>query len=636
MPIEPPNLDDRTFDQIHNEMLLRIPHYTPEWTDWNESDPGATLIELFAWLAETIGYRLNQAPERSLLTFLQVLGIEPVAASPAATDLTFTVRDGELRPIPIPAGTPVSSSVSTENGPIVFETERGVDLIPLRLRSIQVAGPNRFDVISTDEAAYTAFRPFGGDPQHGDALYLGFGPAEPTAAVEFPQQISLLIDPPKDRQGAVTDARLQWEFRSDPDSDRWSPLGLIVDESQAFTRSGYVQIAGPRTSAAVAGVGREDRPMHWLRCRFVSGQYPPGQEPVIELLRHNTVPARSLTTVGAERAGTSDGRTGQVFRLKNRPLPEPDAATVDVADPAGGTDPAEIRWAVVRDLIESGPDDRHVVVDGSRGELRFGDGRNGRVPVAGFEILVGYRYGGTVLANVPAGEVEGLQTAPPGIDAVTNQRKSEGGRDEETAAELKRRAPAALRSRDRAVTAEDYRELARKVGGVADAVAIGMRHPNFPDTAVPGSVLVAVLARSTDRVPAASPGLLEAVADELAPKRAIGTELHVRGARFVEVEVTTVIQVAPFAAVGEIVAEAQRRIDAQLSPSGGGRFGVSFFPTSLFGVLQQIPDVLAVPALEVRIDDAEHRLDQEVVIAPDQLIVPAANHRIDVRTRSIP
>ncbi|WP_433830969.1 putative baseplate assembly protein [Actinoplanes sp. CA-015351] len=625
MPIEPPNLDDRTFEQIRDELLLRIPHYTPEWTDWNLSDPGRTLVELFAWLAETIGYRLNQAPDRSLLTFLAVLGINPDSARPASADLTFTVRDGETRPILVPAGSPVSSGASTVDGPIVFETEDSLSLIPLRMRSIQVGGLGGFEVISSDESAYADFRPFGADPQHGDALYLGFGPAD--AAVEFPQQISLLIDPSADRQGTVTDARLQWEYRADPNTDRWSPLGFFEDGSRALTRRGYVLIDGPRNSVAVPDLGHEPRPMHWLRCRFVAGQYPPGQEPVIGLLRYNTVAARSLTSVPAETAGRSDGRTDQVFRLRNRPLPEPQDTTVDVADPQSDE---RTRWQVVRDLINSGPEDQHVLVDGGRGELRFGDGRNGQVPVAGLDIVVGYRYGGTALANVPAGDITGLQNTPPGVESVTNQRPAGQGREEETAEDLKRRAPAVLRSRDRAVTAEDYRELACRVGGVADAVAIGMRHPSFPGTPVPGSVLVAVLARSSARVPVAAPELLEAVEKELAPKRTIGTELHIRGARFVEVAVTAVIQVSPFAAIGEIVAEARRRIDEALSPAGG-RFGRGFFPTSLFGVLQQIPDILAVPLLEVRIDGARHEIENEVPIDADQLIVPAENHEIDVQ-----
>ena len=155
MAADLPDLDDRTFEQIRSELLLRIPRYTPEWTDWNESDPGVTLIELFAWLAESIGYRLNQAPERCLLTFLDVLGIRPDPARPASTDLTFTVRQGETRPITVPARTAVASSVQTEDGPVLFETERGVELLPLRLQSLQVAGLAAFERHTIEDAGPT-------------------------------------------------------------------------------------------------------------------------------------------------------------------------------------------------------------------------------------------------------------------------------------------------------------------------------------------------------------------------------------------------------------------------------------------------------------------------------------------------
>ena len=633
MPLDPPDLDDRTYDQIRTELLLRIPRYTPEWTDHNPSDLGITLIELFAWLAETIGYRLNQAPERGVLRYLDVLGIKPAPAGAAEADLTFTVRDGETRPIVVPARTPVASDVRTEDGPIVFETERGLELIPLRLRSIQVGGLSGFEPIAADEAAYPPFRPFGADPQPGNALYLGFGPA--TAPVTFPQQITFLVDPPAGPEPADTDVRVQWEYRTDPATDRWSPLGMFVDGSRAFTRRGYVQIDGPRDSAAVAQVGQEERPMHWLRCRLVSGHYPRGQAPVVELLRYNTVPAQSLTSVTGELAGQADGRTEQVIRLRHRPV-LPESVRVDVLDPAGTTPAAEGRWRVVDDLITSGPQDRDVVVDGPRGELRFGDGRTGQVPVAGFDVVVGYRYGGTALANVARDAITGLQNASAGVESVTNQRPAVHGRDEETAEDLRRRAPAALRSRDRAVTAEDYRELAGRVGGVADAVAVPLRHPAYPGTPIPGCVLVAVLARSDDRVPEASPELVEAVEEALTPARTIGTELYVRGARFVEVRVTAVVEVTPYASVGEIREEVQKRINAELSP-GAGRFGQSFYPTSLFGVIQQIPDVLAVPLLRVSVDGAaQPRVESPVPIDPDQLIVPAADHDITVRPRGNP
>ena len=636
MPLEPPNIDDRTFEQIKSELLLRIPRYTPEWTDWNESDPGVTLIELFAWLTESIGYRLNKAPERCLLTFLDALGITPAAARAASTDLTFTVRQGETAPIAVPARTVVASSVQTDDGPIVFETERGLELMPLRLQSVQIAGLADFELHTVDDTAPPQFRPFGADPQIGNAFYLGFGPAD--TPVTFPQQIPFLVDPPSRQQSLPTDARLQWEYRASATSDHWSPLAIYDDGTRAFTRRGYIQIAGPRNSVPVQGLGKEPRLLHWLRCRLAAGHYPAGQEPLIELFRYNTVAATSLSSITDELAGQSDGRTNQVVRLRHRPV-LPDTVTVTTAPPPGETAQDEGPWAVVPDLVTSGPQDRHVVVDASRGELRFGDGQNGQVPVAGVDIVVSYRYGGTSLANVPTDAVTGLQTAAPGIESVTNLRAATGGRDEETSESLRQHAASRLRTLERAVTAEDYRQLAMSVGGVADAVAIERRNPDYPGADIPGCVTVAVLPETQDPKPYASPELLDVVNSVLQKARTVGSELFVGSARFVEVTVSVVVDADPYAAFGEIRAEVARRLDAALAPvTPGGvtaapsHFGKDFFPTTLFGVVLSVPGVIAVPLLEVTVDGAAHPLISDPVpIEADQLIVPGPQHDVRVQ-----
>ena len=78
MPIRLPNLDDRTFDDLVSELRALIPRYAPAWTDHNVSDPGIMLIELFAWLAEALLYRLNRIPKASEARFLELLGANPV------------------------------------------------------------------------------------------------------------------------------------------------------------------------------------------------------------------------------------------------------------------------------------------------------------------------------------------------------------------------------------------------------------------------------------------------------------------------------------------------------------------------------------------------------------------------------
>jgi predicted phage baseplate assembly protein len=83
MPIQPPSLDDRRFDDLVEDLIARIPAHTPEWTNPRQGDPGRTLIELFAWLGDALLYRANLIPERQRLVFLKLLGMGLQPAQPA-------------------------------------------------------------------------------------------------------------------------------------------------------------------------------------------------------------------------------------------------------------------------------------------------------------------------------------------------------------------------------------------------------------------------------------------------------------------------------------------------------------------------------------------------------------------------
>lgn len=73
MPLELPNLDDRTYDDLVAEALSLIPTYAPEWTNHNPSDPGIMLIELFAYLTEMQLYRQNRITDANTRSFLKLL-----------------------------------------------------------------------------------------------------------------------------------------------------------------------------------------------------------------------------------------------------------------------------------------------------------------------------------------------------------------------------------------------------------------------------------------------------------------------------------------------------------------------------------------------------------------------------------
>src|SRR5262245_41290630 len=73
MPLPLANLDTRRFDDLVAEMRALIPRYAPDWTNYNASDPGITLIELLAWVTEATLYHLNRVPEATSLEFAKLL-----------------------------------------------------------------------------------------------------------------------------------------------------------------------------------------------------------------------------------------------------------------------------------------------------------------------------------------------------------------------------------------------------------------------------------------------------------------------------------------------------------------------------------------------------------------------------------
>lgn len=96
MPISLPNLDDTTYADLLEEARSLIPTYEPDWTNHNPSDPGVTLVELFAYLSEMMLYRLNRVTDANMYAFLRLLN-EPGWESPSDEPLSESVRKTVLR-----------------------------------------------------------------------------------------------------------------------------------------------------------------------------------------------------------------------------------------------------------------------------------------------------------------------------------------------------------------------------------------------------------------------------------------------------------------------------------------------------------------------------------------------------------
>jgi hypothetical protein len=291
-------------------------------------------------------------------------------------------------------------------------------------------------------------------------------------------------------------------------------------------------------------------------------------------------------------------------------VPDPRAALPAVRLTGGtrdgdGGEGGEAVWEPRRDLLDSGPRDRHFtgeLEDDGRLALRFGDGLHGARPEPGSVLTVHYRLGGGTAGNVGAEAVNHLVLCreeydteagePMPVAGVRNPLPAAGGTEPESVEQVRRLAPLdPRRTRLRAVTAEDYAELASALPGVQRAAA---------EIRWTGSVReahVAVDADGTGQVPA---HLLDAVAQALEAYRLIGHDLVVRPARPVPLDIEVEVCAAPGHPAGRVLAELRRVLGNRRLP--GGRLGF-FHPDALgFGepvrLSRLVAAAAAVPGVE--------------------------------------
>ena len=125
MPLQIPQLDDRNFDELVAEARARVPVHTPEWTNLNDSDPGMTMVQLFAFMTDNLLYRSNRIPEANRLKFLSLLGIPLQPATPGRGLIVFDNDRGPLQVLPLDAGTGVQA------GKVPFVTRTALCVLPV-------------------------------------------------------------------------------------------------------------------------------------------------------------------------------------------------------------------------------------------------------------------------------------------------------------------------------------------------------------------------------------------------------------------------------------------------------------------------------------------------------------------------
>lgn len=661
MTLPAPNLDDLRFQSdLVDEARKRIINYCPEWTEYNVSDPGITLIELFAWMTELLAYRLNRVPEKNYIKFLEMLGLQRMPASSARTELTLwlsaalPMQPGSKQTVTVPQGFEVRSEMSTEN--VIFTTTTPLEIVPPLLAHIR--REDEFNRNFFPRMGLEIFLPFNQkQPQQGDTFYLGFSPTnnisghilqlefscEPTEAVGIRRE-----DPP-------------WVWECLTRDGTWQEIELSRFEGEKDTTGGLNNERGhlalylPLSFTAGSVHGLE---AFWLRCRVeqrnpLQGMYSesPRIKRVDAFSLGAAVPAMHSMRVEQEVLGPSNGEAGQAFTLRNIPvLALQEGETVEVEETRGG-ETVFVPWQQVEDFSKSTRFDHHFKLDMASGTIQFGpsvrqpDGsvvQYGRVPESGRNVRFSrYRYGGGVRGNLPALSLNTMSMPLAYISRVANLIRATGGRDQESLDELKLRAQRELQAQRRAVTAQDFEQFARDFS--RSVARVKCLTPNDGQQgASSGTISILVVPAVVDSLKVGALAALHLednlqvdLRAHLDQYRLLTSSLTIREPRYYGVKVKARVVPQDFISPSEVALKVNEELKRYLTPLPmdgrqpllqphetweGWPFGRDLFAAEAISLIQQVPSVKFVLDVEISyrviVPIEEKSIFEEISAAP--------------------
>lgn len=619
MPIRLPAIDDRDHAALVRDTLALAAVHAPEWTHTGPSDPGVTLVELFAFMAESLLYRANLIPERNRLKFLQLLGIGLRPAQPARTLVQFAHEGGERKTLTLPSGLPLLA------GAVPFLTDTGLDLPPVTglvvfKRSAGTADPALLDYYrQLYEATGRDFAPdaagdvlpvlydsvqladlagpidIGAETVDG-ALWIALLAAPKATAADMANarrelagrtlSIGLVPEPPETRarlqpgRPAAPPPALRAYLPKADDQGRGTPgeyVRLDAAAPEGFpAQAGLLQVTLPVSDTAIgswaetepleAGVGELPpqltdealvaRLITWLRIDGLAGAGVP-----LAWAGTHCAAARQRSHVGRELLPPGDGSPEQRRRLSHGQVLAESLVLQVAGQPWALTDELEAAPA------EGQPGAQVFALDAESGEIRFGDGLRGARPAAGAEIAVRFDWAAGAAGNVAAGAVKLGPTLPAGVK-VHNPRPATGGLDAESALEGEKRIPLVLRHRDRAVSAADFDAILRETpqADVGRVEVLPAWHPELSPGLPgdqPGVVTCLVIPRRDPRrpdYPLPDADFIAALCDHLAPRRLVTCEVLLRGPAYAGLWISVGLELH----AGQGVAEVRERVKAAL------------------------------------------------------------------------
>ncbi|MDQ1707810.1 MAG: hypothetical protein QOJ88_1021 [Pyrinomonadaceae bacterium] len=668
-PLPPlPVLAPATRQDAGNEVRARVQSFTPEWTNLRPTDAGVALTQLFGEQMEPVLERLNRLPDKTFVEFLNIAGIRPLPASPAAALLEFEISDTAPQSVFLSKGFQVGAQPA--EGPddlVIFETERDLVAAPVKIVELHRQENNLFQSLDPGATTVGGFLPFGSRPEPGRALFIGLaGEVAPAPRISLGIRVAAPPGaPPPLAVGGVAPLpvtyapQLEWSVL---DGTAFVPAEISFDETGGLTHSGVVELRLPPQWRVGRPRGLTGKPLRWLRLAIVSGTF--SESPALSAIKPNMVPAIAARTLFNEALEPLPQSKNRQMTLSRKPIlpdsllieideggfatasgPEVDLPTaVATANGEGAKQAKTKQWLQVDDLSIYGPEAEVYSLDPLAGVVTFGDGVHGALVPRGFRNVRAktYRVGGGRAGAVPAEAISTLLSSAPFITKVTNPWPATGGVNSETSDQALLRGPQEIRARSRAVTIADYALLARQAQGalVARAHAVAGLHPAFPGRPIPGVVGIFVVPPDRNEgPPTPDEDSLRAVATYLSRNAApAGVEVVAAAARFHRVKIEAVITIRSGADAAGTVRDALQALEVYLHPLTGGEdgsgwpFGGPLRYQALVRRLTRVAGVSAVPTLNIIADGSRFLSCHDFIPEPHALLWSEV-HQVIVQQR---
>lgn len=524
-PLAKPDINylAKDYASFRRVMLDRLALLAPEWKERSPADLGMTLVELLAYVADHLSYEQDAVATEayfgtarrrvSIRRHARLVGYLPfegcnarvwaqIQLQPGSNDVVLPVRgpQGPTRlltavrghnQVLAPRSNAEQAALATQ--PIVFELMQDIRLFKdhAKMRFYTwghkqcclPAGATRATLrthlpnlrtgavlIFQEEKGPLTGLPEDKDPSHRHVVRLitdaivGVDPLtrEPISEIEWHEEDALPFP-------LCLSAKTDRDHGEDDVEDVSTALGNIVLADHGKTVDTPEQLGPvpmPRLTRAPAGAGASSSEVSdgaaapGSRSREV---VPPRYRPVLggRPLAH-AAPFPYLDEGDSPRSA----RSAMVYARETiRPAIESLVSTLNGV---------EIEWTVVRDLLTDSlgrPDSVVEMEQDGTASLRFGDGRYGRRPEPGSLFQIVYRIGNGSRGNIGADTLGHVVTDNPHVAGVTNPLPAFGGMEPESLEEIRRNAPVAFRTQERAVTMEDYADMTERDPSVQQAAA---------------------------------------------------------------------------------------------------------------------------------------------------------------------